>query len=204
MGTDIHCVFQAEQNGRWVDVETKYDENRQYALFAWLGDVCNGVGFAGCKTHTPIEPLSSQRGVPEDFEWDGESHPVATKALLGWRVEYCRDGEPLEIWMGDHSHSWLNLDEILNATPPTVYRTGVVSLETFKAWDGVSAPESWWGFTFGRDIVTSTPDTIDETTTHVQIEWPSDLSEEFKPFLDECRRLKQLHGNVRIVFGFDS
>lgn len=59
MGTDIHCVFQKKCPEGWEDIESEYEEGRHYTLFAWLGDVRNGFGVAGVKTHTELAPLSS-------------------------------------------------------------------------------------------------------------------------------------------------
>ena len=214
MGTDIHGVFQKRnKNGTWEDVPHKYSENRHYSLFAWLGDVRNGTGFAGVPTHTRIEPLSSHRGFPHDFAVVGGStadenavHPIADINLLPeWRQKYLEDGEPLQVYMGYHGFSWLLDDEILNATPPRILRTGVISLDEFKDWDGVSPPpHGWSGAVWGKDLQTNHPSEINAQTTHVQVEWFADMAEEFEDFINEVRRLKELHGEVRFVFGFDS
>lgn len=205
MGTDIHCVFQAKIDGAWRDVISSYDESRQYSLFAWLGNVRNGTGFAGVPTHNAITPLQDCRGLPPDFEVvDGTDHPVASFGLLGWRKEYIQPDEPLSIWMGDHSHGWLTADEILSATPPTIMRTGVVTLEHYRELPPDTAPKNWSGDIWGKDIEISTPATITSETTHVRISWLSSLLLEFAPFLNEIRRLKEQYGEVRMVFGFDS
>jgi hypothetical protein len=124
MGTDIHAVFQAKKDGTWIDIESTWSQDRQYSLFAWLGNVRNGYGFAGISTHQPIKPLSDNRGVPDGFEWDGEWHH--------------------EFWLGDHSHSWLLGEEILSILPPSLERTGYISIEEFKNWDRVSPPPNGW------------------------------------------------------------
>lgn len=121
MSCDIHAVFQKKTPDGWEDVKSVYEENRHYALFAWLGNVRNGYDFL---------PLSDHRGFPEDFDvTDREDHG--------------------DTWMGDHSHSWLADDEIINGSIP--------------------------------------PD-----------------EDHFAYFIDEVKRLKELHGEVRMVFGFDS
>lgn len=189
MGTDIHEVFQAKKDGKWVDIESYFEGNRHYFLFAWLANVRNGFGFAGVPTHTPITPISEPRGLPEDFDvYDGEYHGS----------EDC--------WLGDHSHSWLLADEILNAKNPcdSVWKTGIVELEIFKQWDGVSQPERWCGGISGKDIVIAeNPAMVNEDSTHVRISWKSP-SNGLDYFINEIKRLKELHGEVRMVFGFDS
>lgn len=188
MGTDIHTVFQAKRGKEWVDVKSKFEENRHYFLFSWLADVRNGYGVAGVPTYDPVVPLAKPRGLPKDFtvEDDDTAH----------------NGK----WLGDHSHSWLTADEILGATPPNkgVMRTGVITVEQFKRWDGKAQPDNWAGSISGRGIeVAASPRLIGPTTTHVTIEWamPGD---ELTYFTDEVQRLKQEYGEVRVVFGFDS
>lgn len=211
MGTDVHSIFQKRTPGGWVDIESQYNEDRHYALFAWIGNVRNGFGFAGIPTHNRIEPLSDNRGLPGDFiVVDGEDHPIQSNAMRGRSAEwYAEDDEkdPSNItkWMGDYSHSWLLADEILNATPPRMLRTGIVGIDFFKKWDEVSAPESWCGGMSGPGVVVAdSPSDITDKTTAVRIEWFEDTKESFAYFTDEVKRLKELHGDVRFVFGFDS
>ena len=189
MGTDIHAVWQKKTDAGWEDVTSKWDQYRHYMLFAWLGNVRNGYGFAGIPTHNAIHFLSSKRGFPEDFVLDDE-------------IQEFHNGA----WMGDHSHSWLSSDEILKAAENLgqTLRTGVVDRETFDQWDGESEPEDYCGGVFGHNIKVSSPSDLDETTTHVQVEWFDSLADNFQYFLDEVKRLVAEHGELRLVFGFDS
>ena len=189
MGTDIHSVFQKRTENGWEDVGTNYDEPRHYVLFAWIGDVRNGYGFAGIKTHNKIVPLSSGRGLPEDFQ-----HTVED-----W--EYCHGDK----WLGDHSHSWLTADEILNATPPKIIRSGVITIEQYNKWDGGEPEGGWCGGISGPAVVlVESESEIDNKTTHIRVSWEEDTKEYFEYFINEVKRLKDLHGEVRFVFGFDS
>ena len=180
MGCDIHPIFQRRANGKWVDVPTKYEGNRHYFLFAWLADVRNGYGFAGTPTHDPIQPIVAPRGLPQDFD--------------------TRDQD-----IGDHSYSWLTADEILTAPLPSgVMKTGIVTLARFRKWDGKSQPQEWCDGIAGRGVVVANSDRlITPETTHVRIEWPAP-TDEFAYFINEVRRLREEHGEVRMVFGFDS
>ncbi len=131
MGTDIHGVFQSKRSGKWVSVPTKYSFDRHYALFAWLGDIRNGHGFAGVPTHTRITPLSCNRGLPDDFEYeddDGAEVLLPVESLPEWRRESAEPDENglCRYWMGEHSYSWLSAEEILNAPLPRILRTGIV------------------------------------------------------------------------------
>jgi len=106
MGCDIHGVFQRrdEESKTWQDVESVYKQDRHYFLFGVLADV-RGDG----------PPISEPRGLPEDFEIvDGEDHPISDLKFMdprrrGWHEA----NEPLVVWMGDHSRSWLTGEEML-------------------------------------------------------------------------------------------
>src|SRR5574340_1109003 len=119
MGTDIHGVFQRRNGSKWEDIPSKYEQNRHYLLFAWLGNVRNGFGCAGVPTHTEITPLSDCRGLPDAFDGSDE-HDI-----------------------GDHSFSWVSADEVISTTPPKILRTGIVPRSAFDAWDGTSSPGAW-------------------------------------------------------------
>ena len=205
MGTDIHGVFQARKADKWIDVPSDYEQNRHYLLFAWLGNVRNGFGFAGCKTHTPITPLSDCRGLPEDFRMDDDSHPISSIEILDpCRRKWHEEDEPLAIWMGGHSHSYVLGEEVVNATLPQIIQQGVVSRAVFEAWNGKTAPESYCRGAWGPKIKVDAPNAIDENTTHVTVEWVESTSETLAYFIDEVRRLMNEYGEIRFVFGFDS
>lgn len=208
MGTDIHGVWQKKTDAGWEDIASTYEQDRHYLLFAWLGNVRNGFGFAGVPTHTPITPLSDCRGLPEDFLLnDEEAHPIASlEAMDPRRQGWHEADEPLEIRMGYHSFSWVSGAEVLAALEnlPPITRTGIISVEEFKAWDGKSAPETWSGGISGLGVLVSHPTDITDKTSHVQIEWQSSVAESVKYFTDEVSRLADLHGEIRFVFGFDS
>ena len=185
MGTDVGAVFQAKEGDNWIDVDSEYEENRHYRLFSWLAGVRNGYGFAGSKTGSEIKPISEPRGYPDDFEVDHYD-------------------EHNGIWMGDHTHSWLLADEILSAEIPEAIACGYVPVGIYKEWDKKSYPEMSCAFASGPNILLSKPDEITEKTSHVYAEWELDLKEDFAYFINEVRRLKDKHGDVRMVFGFDS
>lgn len=206
MGTDIHVAMQAKKDGVWQDIEHKYNEDRHYFLFSWLANVRNGYGFAGVATYTPVAPISQPRGLPDDFQMDADCHPVSSKEQMGRRAEWLEDGEEPSIWMGDHSHSWLTADEILSApVPGRTWRTGIVNRDFFDAWDGHTPPTEWSGGISGPEVVVAeSPCAVDEDTTHVRINWMHDEGKALTYFIDEIKRLKELHGEVRMIFGFDS
>lgn len=207
MGCDIHAVFQAKTPEGWKDVPSTWDQDRHYFLFSWLAGVRNGHGFAGVPTYTPVKPIAEPRGLPEDFDHDDTDHPTTLDAICPRRAEYMDDEEKAKpcVWMGDHSHSWLTLDEILSTpTPDRVWRTGIVPRAFFDAWDGHTPPEEWsGGISGGGVVVAESPLEVEERTTHVRIYWlqPGDS---LAYFTDEVKRIKAEHGDARLVFGFDS
>lgn len=88
MGADIHGVLQESFDGKAWHTISGIEDDRNYTLFAALADVRNYSG---------VTPISEPRGLPEGFE--GEVGDV-----------YASTGT----WMGDHSYSWLTIDELVN------------------------------------------------------------------------------------------
>lgn len=223
MGTDIHAVFQKRDGDKWVDVLCNWDQSRHYFLFAWLADVRNGFGFAGVPTHEPVKPILGKetwRGLPADFEMIEEYyHPIIESALtedeLKWKKQFPEDyalpDGRYKFGMGDHTYTWLTLDEILGAERPGVTKTvGVVGRDFYEKWDGKTPPESWSGNITGPGVVVidqprNVPHTaqLPEMVTHVRIRF--EMPDGLDYFVDEIRRLRNEHGpDTRMVFGFDS
>ncbi len=216
MGTDIHTIMQARgSNGQWYDVEHQYEEDRHYQLFAVLACVRNGYGFAGVKTGEAVVPISEPRGFPDDFEVHGECyHPFTSLNAIGSRrrkyvVEYPDDYED-GYDMGDHSHSWLLGSEILEWAEhaPKVVKTGILDRDVYERWDKKSAPDSWCGGISGAGVVIIHDNKIEKVETpnwtHIRCHWESDLAQELSYFFSEIQRLVMIHGEIRMVFGFDS
>lgn len=206
MGTDIHTVWQKKnKDGSYTDVKNPYNENRHYYLFAWLGNVRNGFGFAGIKTHEPLTPLSDCRGLPADFELiDDEYHPTKLENYPDWCLEYYKDGEPTQTWMGNHSHGWLTWDEIINGKQPVDnIKTGIITLEEFTKWDKKSPPETYCGAISGPEIIVANNiNSITANTTHVRVHWVDNQALQY--FIDIVQDMKNKYGEGRLVFGFDS
>ena len=209
MGCDIHGVFQKKVGDAWEDISSDYEQNRHYQLFAVLANVRNGYGFAGVRTGDAVEPISEPRGLPQDFEIDEKSgvHLVKGSSILTpWQRENYLDD--LEVWMGDHSHSWLTADEMLAwfENAPETTHEGVLSRKQYESWDMVSPPEEYCGDIWGTGVVVidEGADTADDGWTHIRVAWRAPLVEELAYFFDEVRKLQEEHGEVRFVFGFDS
>lgn len=108
MGCDIHGVFQKRDagTGEWRDVSSTYEQWRQYGLFGVL---------AGVRHYPtpPLVPIAEQRGYPPGFMLlDDDEHPVESLDAVDPRRRAWGETE-LVVWMGDHSHSWLSGEEIL-------------------------------------------------------------------------------------------
>lgn len=193
MGTDIHYSFEKKnkETQKWESVESNYEGNCDYKLFSWLAGVRNGFGFAGVKTNEPLVPISDLRGLPLDFEYNQDEK---------W-------------WWPARNFSWLTADEIIenynNLSPIISY--GVISREQYMEWDKLDSPSYYFRRASGPGIVVieeqevSMPLSQEKVDwTHVSVSWEESLKESFKYFVDEVIKLKEEHGEVRMVFGFDS
>lgn len=150
MGCDIHAGIEYFDGNKWVahlmpnkyfgklddepELSAKLDLGRNYDMFAILGNVRNGTGFAGCLTGTQFVPITDNRGTPEDVSPE-------VRAVLS----------------DEHSPTWLTLKELLEydwSARHTSY--GVIDAKTFEKWDRVREwnpqPDSWCGDVSGYGI----------------------------------------------------
>lgn len=214
MGTDIHGVFQRHNGSGWEDVPSNYRQERHCQLFAVLAGVRNGHGFAGVPTGEAVKPISAPRGLPSDFCTTGEyadGHPISSLDHMDpRRRQWHEPDEPMEVWMGDHSHSWLEGDEMLAwfSTAPEVVKVGILDRADYEAWDGKSPPASYCGGIGGPRIVVINDNAVEKEKTphwtHIRCTWSIGLKDELSYFFDEVAKLASEHGRVRFVFGFDS
>lgn len=206
MGTDIHYSFQkktmVDDREVWEtisddnDYDDKFHIGRDYVLFSVLADVRNGTGFAGFRTYDPLIPIAEPRGLPEDLGYD----------------EYGESSDTNDRWYGDHSLSYLSDREILNYfdMPHQTTEYGVVSKNSYLEWDGTSSPDSWSTFVSGDNVLIydATEEgsgvTLDDTISHVSIKWNVDINQRLSYFKSIVEYLVREHGDLRMVFGFDS
>lgn len=213
MGTDIHGVVQRRFKGNEVypggswETVAEIEDERNYRVFAILAGVRNGVGFAGIYTHEPVKPIQEHRGLPDDFKVEDEYH--------SWGYET----ERRRLWMGDHSHGWVALEEVEDwpGWDSTFSERGVMDREEYAAWkaSGNTRPKSWAGDTCGggvlkvqEQVVNGEP-FIPTTATHVEAEWSISargmVGDLFAAWLRYVRlKWGHEHSEVRFVFGFDS
>ena len=84
MGCDIHSQAEKRINGRWTRIDG-------LEPFDWRSYGMYAF-LAGVRNYSAVTPLSEPRGLPDD-------------------VDYVEDAEH---WLGEHSFSWLSLDELLS------------------------------------------------------------------------------------------
>lgn len=152
MGCDIHPAIEYRQSpeqpwkallnknpyfGKYGDEKeftARLDIGRDYDLFAVLGNVRNGSGFAGCDTGDGFDSISDNRGVPDDIS-----------------------DEAREALSDEHSATWVTLAEILafDWDRSTKHRGWVNGIE-FEKWDRMKQwnpqPESWCGGVSGGNV----------------------------------------------------
>jgi hypothetical protein len=216
MGTDIHGGFirRNKHTDEVKVVEATWDQGRHYLLFAILADVRNGFGFAGVKTFTPIEPITSNRGLPSWWSFKDYYGEVSFPSSDG-KAEN-------DVFIGDHSFTHMNVSEIL-AWPHWdlhIGRTGVLNKKHYLETLAVGkSPEGWSGDVWGQSIIKvaeedfkAMPEVEQDAVTHVMCSWEEkqSLAEECDYFLDEVKRIASEYPEddeweeVLLVIGFDS
>lgn len=217
MGCDIHAAIEYRDTGagpwkallnrnkyfgKWEDeseLTARLDVGRDYDLFAILGNVRNGRGFAGVKTGEGFDPMTDNRGIPEDIS------PEANEALSH-----------------EHSATWVTLPEILAYDwDRSSKHIGWVGAEEFEKWDRMKEwnpePDGWCGGGNFKKI------TIEEMRQAIQdgkadslgrtmclIAWVTsythDARQMWTHILPKMLNLGRTHGfdNVRLVMDFDS
>ena len=219
MGTDIHSVGQVFKDGKWITkIARPGGDDRNYDSFAVLADVRNGYGFAGCATGEGWPVISEPRGLPNDIRLnDRECIPTPS-----WQYDFEKGTSKYrhEVWMGDHSHSWLLLSEIENFVETKLVnmkytKTGVVSKKTYEDFKNgkIREPQEYCGWTSGPNVEVVSEEKVNDSDyyTHVQMNWEVnavDCLYTLKKYIEELRGLANKEGvdfdKVRLVFGFDS
>lgn len=183
MGTDIHPYAEVRRNGKWEPANIKVPRGRNYWAFSILAGVRNGRGFAGSYTGEPVTPIAEPRGLPDDTSIHDTNGDIELD-------------DPRFVWLGDHSHSWVLLSELLAVDlNQTVIQGGIISRAQLDALtlEG-KAPDEWCSGKW--------PMTDDD----VRAKWKRPLHESASLLPKIIDALKPLGDpqDVRLVFGFDS
>lgn len=226
MGTDIHVVIQRQESGGgWLEVvyqrepytfekdqtniagipvaPTGFDD-RNYDLFAILGNVRNGHGFAGVEICSGWPFISDCRGLPVDI----------TEDTVAPNPRYPEDG-PRSI--GYHSFTWVSLDELksFDWDGTMTMQTGCVAAKDYEALGPGETPQKYCGGVNGPHVHIYQPDDYREKKSasalvaqpYVRMRWPesarvatSDWPGRVIPWLEELADGRPL----RLVIGFDS
>ena len=191
MGCDIHGGFFIKPNLRsrpqheWHWLPVSWPSGRNYSLFAAL---------AGVRNYHESACIAEPRGLPEGFSQEQKVEPY-------WWCghAYPRHGsDGLYVEFGDHSFSWLTLDEMLafDWSQP-VHMSGLVAEA---------------GSVFSRGEVTYDADgepseyCMGTNAPAKEVKWTQPISKRCKDFLLTIRYLKERFPKEEImfVFGFDS
>lgn len=151
MGCDIHSRAERRENGKWVVIDGLAPFDwRSYGMFGFL---------AGVRNYSAIPPLSEPRGLPDDTPQSGDDY---------------------DDYLGDHSFSWLSLDELLafDYDQPVEDRRVTRTMPNGVINGGCTAEPGGGEMTTYREFLG-------------------------EAFFDDLAKLKAA-GAERVVFGFDS
>jgi hypothetical protein len=181
MGCDIHPYAEVRCDGKWARADIEVPSDRNYWAFGVLANVRNGSGFAGCYMGEPVTPIAEPRGLPPDT------------SIADNDAEY---DSPEYIWLGDHSHSWVTLAELLGVDlDQKIIEGGVISkaAERDLIING-KLPDSWCGAKWPM------------TENDVVAKWSRPLRDcaWLLPKIIDALKPLGAPEDVRIVFGFDS
>lgn len=236
MGCDIHLCVEVRRDGQWqrafppkvlqdaylADWDSEWAKKRapvtwydmrNYDVFAILGNVRNGYGFAGVKTGDGFVPISDNRGIPDN----------ASPEVQAIFSDYSEDRGENDIWGGDHSHSWVTLAELLAYDwDAGIGKRGVITLAQFAervAKGETGCPQSYSGGVGGKDVIvleeSEARDALSDhgiaialpASPYVSITWGQTCAERAASFYTNIiPALKKLGApeDVRLIFGFDS
>lgn len=194
---------------------------RNYRLFGALADVRNGSGFAGVDMGNSVPVIALPRGMPHDLS----VHLARVWTNQNLDYEDPRYDDDLD-WLGDHSFTWLTLQELLDYPwDDGTERRGVVSFEQWQnrlAVHGDALPlvtdespyDGWSGGISGPNIVVYEAKQVLSGVTapadarvHVRDRWVTPMRKQCQDFVERTIPAMQQLGdpeNVRCVFGFDS
>lgn len=179
-------------------------DGRNYDLFGILANVRNGYGFAGTDTGDEWPSIAADRGLPDDA--DAEHIPEDPR--------YIDDGEYRDL--GDHSFTWVSLDELKAFDWDGVVRAQRGIVEASKDPGVGNKPSEWCSGISGPDVVVyrsrdeyrfAAKAKMLPKSPHIKIEWnesarsaTGDWAGDVIPWLESIAAGRPL----RLLLGFDS
>jgi hypothetical protein len=159
MGCDIHLFVEVRDKPgepwRLQPVHWSYEHDgkkieqvgfdwRSYDIFAMLAGVRNGSGFAGSDTGDGFVPIAEPRGLPDDISRELSSiyhdEPFGDDDT---RWQTLRDTHGSS-WLGDHSHSYVTLRELLSYSwNKRTNKRGVVDPGNYQVFLDKGEPDSY-------------------------------------------------------------
>ena len=219
MGCDIHLHAESFDGERWHYLPGCPDPDRNYRLFSVLADVRNEYDL-------PV--ICPPKGIPEDISAELKGAEDFNSSI----VTIDEDGDELSAWLGDHSYSWLTLEELMAfdwCQKCTLH--GLVGLREYYWWDECArkyeeSPKEWCSGTNlpvvseneAKEIIGNLPGNFRDKLkalekppldrTYCRTSWTLPIYKTCRSFWDTFIWLAFMsHGepqNIRIVFGFDS
>ena len=203
MGCDIHSIGQVRKDGKnWMTVIARPGgDHRCYDSFAVMADVRNGSGFAGCDTGAGWPVLFQPRGLPDGLQMDESGERVPLSEPYYWSFDEKKEEPEYELWLGDHSHSWLTLTElhrIFDGFKDQEYEVhGMISEEQRRDLENGIVPDSWCAWTNRKGYVNAKWKVPAQGSLY-------GLKSIIETLDKVCLENKVTPDDVRLVFGFDN
>jgi len=192
MGCDIHLFVEKKEKDGWKfikDIDT--DIGRDYRLFSVL---------AGVRNTTKAIPISLPKGIPNDVS-----------DAVHENIDQCS-------FLGDHSHSFLTLEEILNFNwdQKHVFNK-IVNENEFKTFISKGIPNSWCSCVAGPNVrivsnkrmkqIVSLEPLWGQLLFYTKVKWELSYKKSspyfIEKFIPKLKALGEPH-KIRIVFCFDN
>lgn len=211
MGRDFRGFIQKWVGDRWEYLEIYRTPTQNYDLFGWLSWGRDRSGSCQLKALVPA------RGLPVDLD------------IVNGVLYVMDNGKECNV--GEFGHSWLLGSEILQATPPKLVRTVVATPAALECYDFPDFPpwqvainDFFEGEPGPPDKTISIGDNVEvsgavldyyfdeddpnppsrnfSVRERVVYQWLYDFEPEFRDFIRDIRRQVDMHGEIRLVFGF--
>lgn len=216
MGCDIHMIVEKSTQGGWIEVH-----NTRKSVCRW----CDGLGHYSGRPKDLCYSCKGEKVVLEGFD-PGRNYrlfSILADVRNSWDIEPIAEPRGLpedttcDFWLGDHSHSWLSLRELIEHDWDQVFKlNGWLNAKEYAVFRERGIPVSWCRRVSGgkvKHITNTEMDKIleegppDDCSYYTEVSWVASQRYYTEYFLNEVvGRLVALGhpDEIRIVFGFDS